>query len=212
MYLRRFVLSPQALESGLELLPEQLAVLYGISPAELSELQRLATKYNFLLTVRSRHASSIEWIERFGALLKPEAIKIKSVSELDVALGYRQADIGSLVFRKPETLRAFDAGQGGLGTLINDFVKSKGFVEGTGEWENAVERTMARITEWRKYENEYKSWNAKGWTEVSFNYRGNAIGDSLVRPPSAQGVAQVENGKYIGFKLNPIGEEESSCS
>lgn len=197
-----------ALESGTELLPDQLATLYGIAPEELVELQRLADEFDVLLTVRSRHASSIEWIERFQAMLKPETIKIKTVSELDVRLGYRESDVGSLVFRKPDALRAFDAGQGDLGALINDFVTSKGFEPGTPDWESAVKRVADRAGEWRKWEKYYKRWDSQGWIDVSLNYKGNAITDPLVKGKSSLGVAPLESGKYVGFEMAPIGEEE----
>jgi PKD repeat protein len=197
-----------ALESGTELTAEQLSTLYGISPEELVELQKVANDLDVLLTVRSRHASSIEWIERFDAMLKPETLKIKTVSELDVKLGYRASDVGSLVFRKPEPLRAFDAGQGDLGTLIDEFVNSKGFVTGTPEWESAVKRVGDRASEWRKWEKYYKRWDAQGWIDVSMNYKGNAITDPLVKGKSSLGVAPLESGKYVGFEMAPVGEEE----
>ena len=37
-------------------------------------------------------------------MMKPEALKIKSVREMDVKLGYRETDLGSLVSRRPEIL------------------------------------------------------------------------------------------------------------
>jgi PKD repeat protein len=197
-----------ALQSGTELTAEQLSTLYGITAEELVELQKVADDLNVLLTVRSRHASSIEWIERFDAMLKPETLKIKTVSELDVKLGYRESDVGSLVFRKPEPLKAFDAGQGDLGTLIDEFVNSKGFVTGTPEWESAVARVGARASEWRTWEKYYKRWDAQGWIDVSMNYKGNAITDPLVKGKSSLGVAPLESGKYVGFELAPVGDEE----
>jgi PKD repeat protein len=197
-----------ALESGVELLPAQLEVLYGITPEELGELQKLADKYDFLLTVRSRHESSIEWIERFDAMLKPEKIKIKSVSELDTKLGYRASDLGSLVFRKPEPLRRFQAGEGDFGALLDEFVTSKGFEAGTSEWTGAVNRVMARVKEWQKWEKTYKKWSDQGWLDVSFNYKGNGVYDPIRTQPSKLGVAPLESGKFVGFRLRSIGEED----
>lgn len=197
-----------ALESGTELLPEQLAVLYGITPEELTELQKLSDKYNFLLTVRSRHESSIEWIQRFGALLKPEKIKIKSVSQLDAKLGYRPSDLGSLVFKKPEPLITFEARGGDFDAIVEQFVKSKGFVEGTGDYRNAVARIHDRTKEWRKHEKTYRQWNERGWIDVTFNYEGNAVFDGVRPGLSDLGVAPLETGKYVGFRLRSIGTEE----
>jgi PKD repeat protein len=187
-----------ALASGTELTPEQVAILGGISPEELAELQRLATKYNFLLTVRSRHASSIEWITKKFAVLKPETLKIKSVSELDAQLGYRDTDIGSLVFRKPDVLRMFEAGEGNIDELFDEYLRSKHFVPGTGEYANASKRLMDRIEEWQKYEQTYQAWSKRGWIDVSFNYKGNAVAD-----PTLKGT-----GQYVGFHLAKYGEDE----
>ena len=168
------------IEAGAELTPDQISKLYGISPTELAELQRLADKYGLLLTVRSRHASSIEWIEKFGAMLKPEALKLKSVSDLDARLGFDADDVGSLVFRKPEALVAHEAGTP-LGEAINSFVVSKGFEPGTPDWENAINRIVERADEWKKFEKTYKQWGKNGKIDTPFDYDGNAIPTGVVR-------------------------------
>jgi len=196
------------LASGTELSAAEMAQLYGVSAEEFTELKRLADKYGVLMTVRSRHASSIEWIDRFKALLKPETLKIKSVSELDEVLGYPAESTGSLVFAKPEPLKVFDAGTKDLGEAINDFVLSKGFTPGTVEWQNAVKRMADRSVEWRRYEMTYKRWDAQGWIDVSLNYEGNAIGDSVRKGRSGIGVAPLSSGKYKQFRLRKVGDEQ----
>lgn len=197
-----------ALASGTELTPAQIEVLYGISAEELASLEKLSEEFGVLMTVRSRHASSIEWIERFQAMLKPETLKIKTVSALDVELlGYRESDVGSLVFRKPDVLKRFDAGGGDLGALINDLAVSKGYEPGTVDWQNAVKRIADRCSEWRKWEKYYKRWDAQGWIDVSMNYKGNAIADPIRKGPSSLGVAPLESGKFQGFRLRPIGDD-----
>ena len=194
--------------SGTELNVAEMARLYGVSGEEYGELKRLADKYGVLLTVRSRHASSITWIERFQALLKPETLKIKSVSDLDVVLGYPEGYTGSLLFVKPEPLKVFDAGLKPLGEAINDFVQSKGFVEGTVEWQNAVKRMGQRASEWREWEQTYKHWDDRGWIDVSLNYKGNAIDDTVRAGRSGLGVAPLSSGKYKGFQLRKIGDDQ----
>lgn len=197
-----------ALASGTELTPAQIEVLYGITAEELAALEKLSEEFGVLMTVRSRHASSIEWIERFQAMLKPETLKIKTVSALDVELlGYREGDVGSLVFRKPDVLKTFDAGGGDLGALINDLAVSKGYQPGTVDWQNAVKRIADRCSEWRKWEKYYKRWDAQGWIDVSMNYKGNAIADPIRKGPSSLGVAPLESGKFQGFRLRPIGND-----
>ncbi len=168
------------IEAGAELTPDQISKLYGISPAELAELQRLADKYGLLLTVRSRHPSSIEWIEKFGAMLKPESLKLKTVSDLDAKLGFDPDDVGSLVFRKPEALVAHEAGES-LGDAVNNFVTSKGFTPGTPEWENAVARTVHRADEWKRFEQTYKQWSKNGKIDAPFDYDANGVPTGIIR-------------------------------
>lgn len=203
----------EAIASGTELTGEQTAALFGISPEELAQLQELATKYKFLLTVRSRAASSLDWIKKFGALLKPEAFKIKSVSALDERLGYPSGKEGSLVFKKPEPLIAWQRDGGSLGTAVNDFVQSKGFVPGTAEWEDAVFRIAQRMDEWTKWEKSYKAWSKQGFVDVSFNWDGNAV--NLGNTGTGRVITTVDgrrvtvgNGKFLGFRLRPTGQPE----
>ncbi|MFV1989443.1 MAG: PKD domain-containing protein, partial [Acidimicrobiales bacterium] len=189
----------KALENGAELNLDEIAKLYGISADEVAELQRLANKYKFLITVRSRHASSIKWIKKYGAMLKPEALKIKSVSELDVRLGYKLDDLGSLTFKKPEVLRTLDEVGGNLDDLVESFVQGKGFTKGTKDYDNAINRMEVRIKEWGKHELEYTRASERGWIETSFNYEGNAIPDTRTG---------LEKGKFTGFKLQKVGPDE----
>ncbi|MBJ7471981.1 MAG: PKD domain-containing protein [Solirubrobacteraceae bacterium] len=198
------------LKNGVELLPDQLDVLYGITPDELTELQRLATKHQFLLTVRSRHASSIRWIKEKGAMLKPEALKLKSVSELDTKLGYREADVGQLVFRKPQPLAAYEqaVANGSLADLssfVDDYLDDlvgRGVISAGVERLKAAERIAMRTKEWRKHAQEYKAWSklsadgnsGQGFIDVSFNWKGNAISDTVRKG----------TGKYVGFRLKKI--------
>jgi PKD repeat protein len=186
------------LVNGAELTAEQSARLYGITEEEIVELQRLSSKYKFLLTVRSRHASSIEWIKRFGALLKPEVLKLKTVSDLDTRLGYRAEDLGSLVFKKPEAYAMWQQKGGLFGDHIVAYLEQRGFQAGTPDWEKAVNRIVQRTSEWKKFEKDYKYWSKRGFIDVSFNYKGNAIDDTIRKG----------TGQYRGFRLRSIGDEE----
>lgn len=194
--------------SGTEPDLAEMARLFGVSADEYVEAKKLADKYGVLLTVRSRHASSIRWIEQYQALLKPETLKIKSVSELDeLLLDYPTGTTGSLVFKKPEPLKVFDAGTKPLGEAINDFVISRGFEPGTSEWQNAVNRVAQRAREWRQWEKTYKYWDDRGWIDVSMNYKGNAIDDTVRKGRSALDIAPLSSGKYKGFRLRSVGED-----
>ena len=186
----------EALEEGTIASKEVLAKLFGISLDELAELQRLADKYNVILTVRSRHESSIKWIKKFGAMLKPQAIQIKSVSELDANLGYRLDDVGSVVFRRPDVLK--DGVPADLDAAVEAFVRSKGFKADTPEHANAVQRVKDRVDEWVKYEAEYKAAAKRGWLRTDFDYEGNDIPD-----PNVKGSTKAA--RYTGFEMKPVG-------
>jgi hypothetical protein len=88
---------------GMELSFKQLSQLYGLTEEQVNFLRNFARENKVIITVRSRAASSVKWLAE-GAVLKPEQIKIKSVSWLDAfVLGYRQSDIGRVILRQPIT-------------------------------------------------------------------------------------------------------------
>jgi len=198
----------ESLASGTELLPAQLETLYGITEAEYAALKKIGDDLGILMTVRSRHETSIKWITEFAAKLKPEALKIKTVSAMDVKLGYKSSDIGRLVFRKPEALIAFERGEGSIGETMAKVAADLGYEPGSMEWQNAFDRQMLRVKEWRKWEKEYKRLDAQGWINVSVDYGANAAVDSVANAKSSLGVSKVNLGKYEGFRLRPTGEGE----
>ncbi len=77
---------------------------------QIDFLRNFAADNKLLITVRSRATQSIEWlsgkvvdgVKYAAAVLKPEQIKIKSVSWLDTeVLGYRPSDLGRVILREP---------------------------------------------------------------------------------------------------------------
>lgn len=210
----------QSLENGAEPTLTAIAKLWGVTPDEVAEYQRICKVIGCLANVRSRHVSSIEWIKKWGALLKPENLKIKTVSELDVMLGYDVNDLGSLVFRKPEILKNPLVGKteaeikAEIAARAAEFATSKGFQAGTTQHAEATQRLVDKVSEWKKYEKSYKQWNKRGWIDTSFNYEDNAVprykfdanGEVIGKLTSG------ETGNYKGFRLvekNPgSGQEE----
>ncbi|MGB3411260.1 MAG: hypothetical protein WBA45_08670 [Microthrixaceae bacterium] len=195
----------QSIENGAEPTLTAIAKLWGVTPEEIAEYKRICGIIGCLANIRSRHASSIEWIRKWGALLKPENLKIKTVSELDVMLGYKFEDLGSLIFRKPEILKTLGSGatKDQIAAEAARFAASKGFTPGTKEFNEAVIRLEDRVSEWNKYQKTYKQWNDRGWIDTSFNYEGNAIPEYRY---NAQGevigkLTGGQKGKYTGFKM-----------
>jgi len=186
--------------SGAQLSSSWVTRMYGITSTELGKLQALADKYNVLMVVRSRAASSIDWIRDFAAMLKPEAIKIKSVSALDVQLGYPASYEGALIFKEPLPLIQFRESGGDLAELTKAFVQQQGFTPGTAEYDNAIARMNDRIGEWNEWSATYFKWAKQRWINTSFNWRGNAM-----RDPNLKG-----SGRFPGFKMVPVeGEPET---
>ncbi len=195
----------QSIENGAEPTLTAIAKLWGVTPDEIAEYQRICKIIGCLANIRSRHASSIEWIKKWGALLKPENLKIKTVSELDVLLGYKFEDLGSLIFRKPEILKTLGSGatKEQISAEAAKFATSKGFKPGSTEYLEAVKRLEDRVSEWNKYEKTYKQWNDRGWIDTTFNYGDNKIPEYRY---NAQGevigkLTGGQKGKYKGFKM-----------
>ena len=184
-----------ALKSGLELTPAQVTQLYGITADELAEYQSIADKYQLLITVRSRAYSSIQWISDALAMLKPEALKIKTVNVLDTKLGYAESLEGSLVFQEPEPLVEWKKSGGAISSYVQSFVESKGFAPGTGEYYDAINRVSLRISEYNKWAESYFKWSERGWIDTTFNWDGNAV-------TTATRTAMEEK---VGFRLRPVG-------
>ena len=108
---------------GMRLNYEELLKLYGLTKDQVDFLRQFARDNKLLITVRSRATQSVKWLEEFGAVLKPEQIKIKSVSWLDTeVLGYRLSDLGRVVLRKPISaaeLRANLSAKGIASTVLD---------------------------------------------------------------------------------------------
>jgi hypothetical protein len=121
---------------GMRMTYQQLAQLYGLTPAQVNWLRTFAEENQVIITVRSRAAQAIKFLEE-GAVLKPEQIKIKSVSWLDAQyLGYRQSNVGMVVLRSPISKEQLTA------NLLKGGVK-----EGSATWNDAFKLLDQRVSE-----------------------------------------------------------------
>ncbi len=79
-----------------------LRTIFGLDDGQIQALIDLAKEAKVQIAIRFRNPKSAYWIEQFGALPKPEAIKLKSVSDLDIMfLGYPPGDEALAVLKKP---------------------------------------------------------------------------------------------------------------
>ncbi len=195
----------QSIENGAEPTLTAIAKLWGVTPEEIAEYQRICGIIGCLANIRSRHVSSIEWIKKFNALLKPESLKIKTVSDLDVMLGYDFADLGSVVFKKPEILTTVGSGatKDQISAEARRFAASKGFKADTKEFTEAVARLEDKVKEWNKYEKTYKQWDQRGWIDTTFNYEGNAIPEYLFDADGnvIHALTGADKGNFKGFRM-----------
>ena len=195
-------------KNGTEADLNTLRKVMGYTEEEVGELQRIAKKYGILLTSRSRQAISIRWVQKFLAKLKPEKLKIKSVSPLDELLGYPaiyrgESSVGALVFKKPDVLVIWEQKGGAFEDIVSTFLKDKGIRPNEPLWEEAVNRISLRVEEWNKYEKTYKQWDERGWIDTTFTNEFNAISNETwlqVNPKFATQGA----GKFEGFRLRKI--------
>jgi hypothetical protein len=188
----------EQIKSGTRLAPEYLAKLYGIDAQEAAELFQIAKESEVLMYMRSRHASSIEWIKRFNAVLKPEAIKIKCVNDVDTLIGYTASDVGRLIFKKP--LALIEEERSGLSAQqwLDETMAAQGIAKTDNRYTEASGRLKARIEEWNEYEATYKEWSTRKYIDVGFNYRDNAIPSKL----------RSNSSSFRKFNMARIGEEE----
>ena len=117
---------------GMHLNYEELLKLYGLTKKQVDFLRQFAFDNKLLITVRSRAAESVDWlagrtvkigdkiVKYAAAVLKPEQIKIKSVSFFDTKfLGYRPTDIGRVILRQPISEAQLNANLAAQGVALD---------------------------------------------------------------------------------------------
>jgi len=101
----------EALAPGNVLSLAQVANIFGVSPTEFASMVETAKKYDVLITLRSRATEAISLVEKGLSYVKPAAIKLKTVSAIDIKyLGYpaditlqgeEVSTIGQVLVKKP---------------------------------------------------------------------------------------------------------------
>ncbi len=152
------------LATGLLADPEIAYRVYGINAQQLADLYKLAREEGILIEIRPNGGYRHDWLEKLAAL-KPEVLKLKTVSPLDVYLGYLPEDLGSLVLKKPQTAQEFatiySKVAGEQGSLVADALKVR-WEQRTAEWANGDMLTL------------YKGFQEEG-LPVGFNGTDNGL-------------------------------------
>jgi hypothetical protein len=142
---------------GMRLGYEQLLKLYGLSREQVDFLRQFAVDNKLLITVRGRASSSVDWlagkvvngVKYAGAVLKPEQIKIKTVSWLDTeVLGYRASDLGRVILRKPITGAELQANLRARGITSTVIDAATGQEVANPVWQDAFKLLNQRVNEY----------------------------------------------------------------
>ncbi|MDA0180418.1 carboxypeptidase-like regulatory domain-containing protein [Solirubrobacter phytolaccae] len=153
-YAKSLALLKSEVKPGFQLTNAHLRRMYGYTSEQVAFLKRYAKTNKLLIVARDRAAESVDWLTKRGAVLKHEAIKLKTVSHTDVEfLGYRKADIGRIVIKtRPPTAK-----------FVRARLKAAGIEAGTPDHQAVLERYAARIKEYRKGEGAegYVKWLRK---------------------------------------------------
>ena len=155
---------------GFEMTNTVLQKTFGLRSVETDFLRQFARDNKLLIVVRSRAAESVEWIEKLGAVLKPESIKLKNVSWLDVKyLGYDVSDVGRVVIRKalPTTAE------------VEAKLRKLGFSDTSAEWIDAIKRLKTRTKELttsdKGYVDQLEKAAKDGHIDMKWNFAENSV-------------------------------------
>lgn len=171
---------------GYEFLTQDLRKFYGLSDTQTAWLRGFASRNRLIITIRSRAEESLKWLAE-NAVLKPEQIKIKTVSIDDINyLGYRESDLGRVVIRKPPT-----------NAELQRSLRAKGFGPDDPEWATAMRRLKDRTSEFNHpghdqgYVQYLENQAANGKIHLRWNLSQNSVDPSVL----ANGYTQ------YGFRL-----------
>jgi hypothetical protein len=140
-----------------------LRTIFGLDDGQVNDLIELAKDKAMQIAIRFRNSKSAYWIEQFGALPKPEAIKIKTVNQIDyLFLGYRRSDEALAVFKRPITRQQLALNIQRAGITDQQLVAV------------ITKRWIARSKEWKKYLATYRQYEQTGIT-LGFDYAAQGI-------------------------------------
>ena len=169
--------------------------LHGLRQIEIDTLREFAANNRVLLTLRSRAVESIRWIEEFGAYMKPEQIKIKTVNWIDVEyLGYKYEEIGGVIVRKPPLTAEEVAAV--RRQLANDGI-TEFLPNGKRNllYREITDRLQLRRSEWTTGDpqnvKDMFRWGQDGKADFEWNWR-----DNLVDP-----TRQPNEAREVGFRM-----------
>ncbi len=140
-----------------------LRTIFGLDDGQIAQLRAFAEKAQVQIAIRYRSSKAAYWIEQFGALPKPEAIKLKSVTDLDITfLGYPSGDEALAVLKKPISKAQVAANLARQGVTDPDIISA------------VLQRWAQREKEYKELLPVYQKYEQEG-IQVGFDYGAQGI-------------------------------------
>ncbi|HTW06419.1 MAG TPA: hypothetical protein VME46_02860 [Acidimicrobiales bacterium] len=190
---------------GTELSLTNIAKVFGINATMMADLAEFCRANRVVVTLRSRAFEAIDLIERGLSVVKPAAIKLKTVSQIDLDwLGFPSevavdgqdvSSIGQVMFREPIYLSETCDATCALGEL-QDKLLSGGITKDSPEFEQVTSRWQQRYGEWvdkgNGYIPELQEAAAKGELTLDWHW-----GENQIEPKLTAGTPP----QTVGFKM-----------
>ena len=177
------------------------AKMLGVATETIQKINTLAQKHGIIVSGRFRHPRATKLLNEkhavtgeYMAIPKPEQIKLKTVSDVDVDfLRYQENDLATVVFKKEENIQLWGYDQDYLKNVLKETDPDKlsqkirsipnpggqhpgtGQLLNQGDWDQALLRLEQRVKESRKNFAEIDGWQKQGSTQFKFRYKENGI-------------------------------------
>ena len=188
------------LKPGYVLSPADAAEIFGISAQNLAELVQFCKDNDVAVTLRARSAEAIPLVEESVSVVKPAAIKLKTVNQIDLQwLGYppdvnvdgRVAPSLSQVLVKEPAYLSGDCPAGCAVQKLEDKLQQGGVEPDSPQWDEVVSRWGQRYSEWvspgQGYVKQLEAEAATGKLTLDWNWSENMIDPADTAPPETVG-------------------------
>lgn len=194
-----------ALAPGNILTPDQMANIFGVSPTEFASMAETAQKERVLITLRSRATEAISLVEKGLSYVKPAAIKLKTVSAMDIKyLGYpsdialdgqKVSTIGQVLVKQPLFLSADCPAACALPKFQADIL-SLGVTRDSAEFYELQSRWVQRYGEWISNHSGYVG-DLEGAAKDHYLTLDWHWGENHIYPD------MVQSAQKVGFRMAP---------
>ena len=215
--LPRAVQAMKDLKPGVTLGLTEAANLFGLSVDNLTDLINFCKQNRVVVTLRSRASEAIQLLEEGLSVVKPAAIKLKTVSQIDLDwLGFPRTVVldgqsvdsfGQVLIRDPVYLSAECALDCALGKL-QDEMRAKELTPDDPEWVEVQSRWVQRYDEWVSNENGYipelEHQAKKGQLTLDWHWGENKINPAKAKPAQTVGFRIVPDPGSSDIKIPQI--------